>query len=431
MADKDKNSQLFASEDLDQTKDVYNSLEEKLKIIFDSLVRDKLNLELQVIESKKFKLAVEAASDHIIITDPDGLIIYANKAIETISGYTYEEVVGKNPGDLWGGRMPKEYYAKMWDIIKNKKQNFKDEINNVRKNGERYIAELNITPVMDEHGEILFFVGIERDITKEKEVAQMKSEFVGLVSHQLRTPLTGIRWFSELLLRNQEKNLSEAQIGFIKQIADSNLRMIGLVNDMLNISHIETGRKFEVVKKSFNLGGLVQEVLKENIFLIQTKNLKIVNEIPETLLVFADYDKLRQVWQNLINNATKYTQENKSITITATPDVEKGIIFAVKDEGIGVPAEQQKHLFEKFFRADNAMTMSPNGNGLGLYIAREIARAHGGEMWIESVEGQGSTFYFSIPLRGANEAAGVDVNSPAKEALIKPPMDDGLTVKNN
>jgi len=403
MDSREIKDQPIFPDNLEEHKAIYNSLQEKLKVIFDSLVRDKINLELQVIESKKFRLAVESASDHIIITDPDGTIIYANRAVEKVTGYTYDEVVGKTPGKLWGGHMPKDFYAKMWETIKVKKETYKGEVNNVRKNGDPYTAEINVSSVSDEDGQLVFFVGIERDITKEKEVNQMKNEFVGLVSHQLRTPLTGIRWFVELLLRNQEGNLLPAQLDFLKQISDSNQRMIGLVNDLLDISHLETGHKFDVVRKNFVFDSLIQEVLRDNIVLITNKNLQIVNEIPKTLLVFADYAKLKQVLQNLVSNATKYTLEKKNIWLSVKTDIEKGLVFTVRDEGIGIPRDQLSRMFEKFFRADNASSQDPNGNGLGLYIARGIVRAHGGDMWVTSEENQGTCFFFSLPIVSAKD----------------------------
>lgn len=386
--------------ELDKTKDIYHSLQQQLEFLFDSLARDKINLELQMIEAKKFKLAVENASDQIVITDPDGVIIYTNPIIERVTGYKPMEVLGKMPGDVWGGKMTKEYYTKLWDIIKTKKEIFLGEVNNVRKNGEVYTAASSISPVLDEKGEIMFFIGIERDITKEKEVERMKNEFIGLASHQLRTPLTGIRWFAELMLRNKEANLTPQQLDFLNQIYLSNQRMIKLVNELLDISHIETGRKFEIVKKDFLIKEAVEEILTENIALIKSKELNIANQLTPDLSVFADYVKIKQVLLNIISNATKYCQDKKTVTIGFTERPEKNDrIYFVKDEGIGVPEAQKDRLFEKFFRADNAVVQDPNGTGLGLYIAREICRAHGGEMWFESTEGQGTTFFFSLPLK--------------------------------
>jgi len=400
-------------EDIEQTKQVYNSLQDKVKILFDDLVRDKLNLELQMIESKKFRLAVDNASDTIIITDPDGIIVFANKATEGVTGYQIPEILGKKAGgrDLWGNHMKPEFYQKMWETIKVGKQTFRGEINNKRKNGEDYAAEINIAPILDDNGEILFFVSIERDITKEKEMEKMKNEFISLVSHQLRTPLTGIRWFVELLMRNKEKNLTPQQLDFLEQISGSNQRMIKLVNDILDISHIETGRKFEIIKTNFLFNQLISEILTENISLIETKQLKIVNQIPKTLSIYADYVKIKQVMQNLISNATKYTPAGKTITLAVSEKNNQDAIIMVKDEGIGIPAYQKEKLFEKFFRADNASTQDPNGSGLGLYIARELVRAHGGEMWFDTEENKGTTFYFKVALKGE------DQTPPAKPTL--------------
>lgn len=231
-----------------------------------------------------------------------------------------------------------------------------------------------------------------------KKLDQVKDEFVGIVSHQLRTPLTGIRWFTELLIKNKKKNLDSNQLDLLKHISSSNLSLIKLVNDLLDVSHIETGHKFEIVKKNFNINELLSEVLKENTYLIETKKLVFNNEIPETVEIYADRDKIKQVWQNLITNASKYSGEGASVKIYFKLKKGVEITFYVKDEGIGIPKKQQASLFTKFFRATNVVLQNVEGTGLGLYIAREIVRAHGGEMSFKSIEKKGSTFYFSIPL---------------------------------
>ncbi|NCT54591.1 GHKL domain-containing protein [Candidatus Falkowbacteria bacterium] len=230
-----------------------------------------------------------------------------------------------------------------------------------------------------------------------KQLDKAKSEFIGIASHQLRTPLTGIRWFNELLLKNKEKNLNDKQINFLNQINESNQRMIKLVNDLLDVSHIETGRKFEVVLGKFKIAEIIQDVIQENAFLINNKKLKINNKIPEDLVIFADRDKIRQVLLNLLSNATKYSAEGKVITISASRQKKQATI-CVTDQGIGIPEKQQKNIFSKFFRASNASLQNSNGTGLGLYIAREVVRAHNGELWFESKEGWGSTFCFSLSL---------------------------------
>lgn len=229
-----------------------------------------------------------------------------------------------------------------------------------------------------------------------KKLDQAKDEFIGIASHQLRTPLTGIRWFTEILMKNKEANLNEKQLGLLKQISSSNLSLIKLVNDLLDVSHIETGRKFEIIKKPFKVSELVSEVLKENAYLIQSKRLKIENSLSDASIV-ADRDKIKQVWQNLISNASKYCREDGIIKIYYKKDKTKNISFYIEDDGIGIPKSQETKLFTKFFRAANASLQYTEGTGLGLYIAREIIRAHGGKMDFKSQENKGSTFYFSIP----------------------------------
>jgi len=223
-----------------------------------------------------------------------------------------------------------------------------------------------------------------------------KDEFISIVSHQLRTPLTGIRWFTDLLLGNKKKNLNAEQLDFLEQISASNKKMIRLVNDLLDVSHIETGYKFKIVKEDCLVLPVIQDVLKENIMSIKTKNLKITNRVPKDLKIRADRAKIRQVWQNLLSNATNYSPRGKEIILTVQKEKD-GPVFAVKDEGIGIPKRQQNRLFEKFFRAKNASLQDPNGTGLGLYIARGIIHGHGGDIWFKSAENKGTTFFFSVP----------------------------------
>ncbi len=231
-----------------------------------------------------------------------------------------------------------------------------------------------------------------------KQLDKAKDEFIGIASHQLRTPLTGIRWLAELLLKNKEHNLNDKQLNFLRQLNESNQKMIRLVSDLLDVSHIETGRKFDINKDYFFMGDAISEVLKENVFLITTKKLKIINKIPADLNVWGDREKIKQVWQNLISNATKYSHNNSEIELSFKKDKEKQLVFCVHDHGIGIPAEQHDKIFTKFFRANNASLQDGEGTGLGLYIAREIIRAHAGDVWFESVPQKGTHFYFSLPL---------------------------------
>ncbi len=229
-----------------------------------------------------------------------------------------------------------------------------------------------------------------------KKLDKMKDEFVSIVSHQMRTPLTGIRWLLEILISNKNKNLDKEQVKMLQQINSSNLNLIKLINDLLNISRLEAGHKFSITRRRFFINELLAEVLQENSFLIGDKKLKVINQIPANLQIKADRDKLKQVWQNLISNACKYSKQRSAIKISVDQAAKK-FIFNLQDNGIGVPVKQQTLLFTKFFRADNANSQHPEGSGLGLYIAREIIRAHGGDLMFKPARPTGSIFYFSLP----------------------------------
>jgi len=350
---------------------------------------------------KKFELAVNNASDQIIITDKNGLILYANNSTERMTGFKVKDILGQKVGTkvLWGGQMSKEFYQKLWKTIKIDKKTFSGELINHRKNGDNYNVFASISPVLNNQSEVIYFVAIERDITREKEIDKMKTEFVSIASHQLRTPLTGIKWFLELLLNEKIGVLNEKQVDFLNQVSLSNERMISLVGDLLSVSRIETGgKKFEINKRSINIVPIIKGVISDNIVLVKEKNIKIISCVskPDKIMVLADPDYIRQVLNNLISNSLKYSNNNGKIEVDCRYEDEK-IIFFIKDNGVGIPLNDQKRIFEKFFRAGNVITKETSGTGLGLYIAKAIVEGHDGKIWFESQEGKGTTFYFSLP----------------------------------
>lgn len=242
--------------------------------------------------------------------------------------------------------------------------------------------------------------GVITDVTKEMAIDRAKSEFVSLASHQLKTPITSIRWLSEALLRGTAGKLAESQEMYVKNILDSSARMIGMINDLLNVSRIETGT-LAVVPKDIDPRAMLQDVLAEQKMASDAKRLSVamtsVDNLPH---MAADEGLLRMIFQNLIANAIQYTPEGGSVTCDISlAEASRPMLYAiVKDSGIGIPKEEQSRIFEKLHRASNAAAFDPNGTGLGLYLVKTIIDKVGGGITFESEVGKGTTFYVSIPL---------------------------------
>lgn len=367
--------------------------EEKEKTV--SLVKD----------LEKFKLALDNASDHIIITDVEGIVLYGNKGVERITGYSLEETLGKKAGMLWKVPMPLGYYKKMWKIIKTDKKTFESDIKNKRKNGEEYEAHISISPVLNNASEVEFFVGIERDITHEKDVDRAKTEFVSLASHQLRTPLSSINWYAEMLLAGDGGKLNEEQTGFVNEIYTGNQRMVELVNALLNVSRLELGT-FAVEPTPTDIIKIAQETIGELKPGLTTKKMKMKFDFDKTIpIISADPKLIRIIFQNLLSNSVKYTQEEGEINLILTQD-KKNLLITESDNGYGIPKDQQDKIFSKLFRADNVREKDTEGTGLGLYIVKSIVDHAGGSIRFESEEDKGTKFYISLPLSGMKKKIG-------------------------
>ncbi len=247
---------------------------------------------------------------------------------------------------------------------------------------------------------IILIVGtsVIRLVYQIARINKLKSEFVAVASHQLRTPISGIRWETELLLSKFKKGLDEKQIQNIESIRFLSSKMSRLVNDLLDVAKIDQ-RRLILKKNLIDLSKTVKEVVSEVSPLIKSRNielvLKISDKIPETI---GDPERIKMVVENLINNSIKYSLNKGKIEISLIKK-EEDIVFSVKDNGAGIPVEQQDRVFEKFFRSDNAVRYQTEGTGLGLFIAKNIIDQSGGEIWFESVENSGSIFNFSLPIK--------------------------------
>ncbi|MFZ2831828.1 MAG: HAMP domain-containing sensor histidine kinase, partial [Minisyncoccia bacterium] len=240
---------------------------------------------------------------------------------------------------------------------------------------------------------------IIRDVTADRELDEAKSGFISVASHQLRTPLTSIRWYSEMLLAEDTGPLNESQKDFMREIHGGAERLYQTVDLLLGISRVESG-KMKSEKIAINLGEFTEGITKELRSQMNVKNL-VLSVVPppgDGVIVTLDPITLRQVVLNLVSNAIRYTNAQGFVEIKWWwGDDGKEIIYMVHDNGIGIPDSEHSHMFSKFFRAENARAQVPDGSGLGLALVKDLVESWGGKIWYDSREGSHTTFFFTIP----------------------------------
>ncbi len=250
--------------------------------------------------------------------------------------------------------------------------------------------------IIDEDGQLAGFIKVIRDRTRELTLLRSKSEFLTIASHQLRTPLTGVSWAWENL---KTEPLTETQTQLVQTGMDATKQLIRIVEDMLDVAKIEEGR-FGYEFRELNLVELIEEIVGEASLLARKQQINVYLERPKytEYRIRGDAAKLGTALGNLIDNGIKYNVPGGKVVvqISETPN-QPYVQVSVKDTGAGIPEEDAKKLFTKFFRGENVKKFQVNGSGLGLYIVKNIVRRHGGKIWAESTPGRGSTFHFTLP----------------------------------
>ena len=380
----------------------------------------------------------------IVITDSGGMIEYINPVFEKITGYSADETIGKNPRILNSGYHSKEFYKNLWETILSG-QDWEGEFKNQKKNGELYWEDAIISPILNSQKKITHFVAVKEDITEKKKMLEdliiakdkaeesdrLKSAFLANMSHEIRTPMNGILGFSELL---KEPNLTgEEQQQYISVIERSGARMLNIINDIIDISKIESGlMKLDI--KETNINEQIEYIYTFFKPEVEAKGMKFSFNTPlsaKEATIATDSEKVYAILTNLVKNAIKYSHKGsieigyKIVEIhRPAPNAFGGraaLQFYIKDTGIGIPIDRQEAIFERFIQADIANKMAHQGAGLGLSITRAYIELLGGKIWVESEEGKGSIFYFSLPYNAvlAKETTFPQTDTSDKKDNIK------------
>ncbi len=269
------------------------------------------------------------------------------------------------------------------------------------------IFEISVVPVHDYAGRVTGGAIILHDITHIKEIDELKTEFVSVASHQLRTPLTAIKLFVEMLLAEDVGVLNSDQKEYLVNVQESSSRMIRLVNNLLNVSRIETDR-LRIDPQDTDIVAFIGQAVEEVGPLAELKKCKIdfVKAKLSSNILPIDQTLMHQVFHNLLTNSIHYSKAEGGIISISIGEDKDSVIITVKDNGIGIPEDSKNKIFQKFYRADNAVKASTEGSGLGMYVVKMIVAASGGKIWFESEENKGTSFYVSIPKSGMKKKAG-------------------------
>ncbi|MBI4137052.1 PAS domain S-box protein [Candidatus Roizmanbacteria bacterium] len=352
-------------------------------------------------EKARVEALLSSMGEGIIVFDLDTKITFINNNAEQLLGWKQNEALGKEYSevidlvDASGAPIPVEERP-YTTVLKNRQIVRSNDYYCVRKNGNSFAISLTAAPVIIE-GNLVGTIDVLRDISQEKETERLKTEFISIAAHQLRTPLGIIRWNLELLIRDSLQEQSPKISKFIEQTYPNIIRMTHLINDLLNVSRIEQG-PISTQGTPVDVFSTIQTVVKELTMEAQRTSLTIRVDKPEQVIppLTIEPIHLQSILQNIIGNAIKYNRENGTVTITPTYQTGEFHVV-VQDSGIGIPIKEQGKLFSRFFRAQNALNHDANGNGLGLYVARKFAEHWGGRIFFSSQEGVGSTFTLVLP----------------------------------
>ncbi|MBK9943990.1 MAG: GAF domain-containing protein [Kouleothrix sp.] len=337
-------------------------------------------------EISKTIAIVRSIADGVVVGDRLGRVRMVNPAAEAILGISATAVIGRQMSDLPG--VPAELQQAQPDGVQQLQV------------GERSL-HAHFAPVCSAAGEWLGGVVVYHDITREALADRLKSEFIATASHELRTPLTSIRGYVDLMLLGTLGSLSQAQNDFLKVVKNNVARLVELIDDLLDVSKVEAG-ELRMRREPVDLSEVLYEVGEALYTQFTERSISLAIDAQEGLpQIMADRQRLRQITVNLVGNACKYTPVGGHVDVSLRNGGNR-LRVDVRDTGVGISPDAQRHIFTPFFRADNPLRDEVGGTGLGLSITKRLVELHGGEIWFETSEGKGTTFSFTLPL-DANE----------------------------
>ncbi len=356
----------------------------------------------QIEQQAEAEALFTSIGDGAISTDEFGRITRVNPAAQYLLGYDAAELLGawfprritavtfdESPVNLIDRPITKAFLTG---------KPISEKLYYRRKNGQKLPVAVTVSPILL-NGKPLGAIEVFRDITLEQEVDRMKSEFISLASHQLRTPLSAIKTYTHMLYDGYMGELNTAQKKSLNTVIGASNRMNELISTLLNITRMESGT-IAVTPKSVRIDSVADDVVKELSLMASSKAIKLaVNVKPKTgISLTTDALILKEVLTNLVSNAIKYTPEKGRVNVSLYTE-QGNVVAEIRDSGWGIPKFSQDQIFSKFFRAHNIVKRETTGTGLGLYLVKGLIDALGGRIWFTSEEGKGTSFFFSLPQK--------------------------------
>lgn len=380
---------------------IETGLRKPYALLFKELKDSEMNLRRS---EQKFRIIFDNATVGMLMTDLEGNIIESNQRFCTQSGYSHSELINlslSKPNFLSHNVFS---IPELQKISRGNLEHYNFENRYLKKGGQIMWGDTSVSLIKDELNEPQYLIWVIQDITITKEMDQVKTEFISLVSHQLRTHLTSVRLATELLLRHVGGQIDGKQSRYLNEIYDSTRLMTSMIRNLLNVSRVELDTLI-VKPEIINLEKHIHEIYNELIRQIEAKNITYNcycdKHLPQ---IFFDPQILRMIIENLLTNAINYTPSGGIINIRAEIS-DCIVLLSISDSGCGIADEDKAYVFTKLFRAKNAKEINPAGNGLGLYIVKAVTDKTGAEIWFESQEGIGTTFFLSLPLARAENLA--------------------------